>query len=46
MRLTTCPLCTCPIQRTLHGTIADGMTAHYHTVHPESEAPADEGNDT
>lgn len=29
-----CPLCGTEIQRTIYGTLADGMRAHYETVHP------------
>lgn len=36
----TCPECSCQIQRTIEGTPADGMAAHYATVHPGLEIPA------
>lgn len=37
---TLCPECSCPIQRTPHGTQADGMAAHYALVHPGVAVPA------
>lgn len=35
-----CEICGCPIQRTEHGTVADGMAAHLKTVHPETQHPS------
>lgn len=36
-----CPECSCPIQRTHDGDLADGLAAHYRTVHPGEEVPHD-----
>lgn len=38
--MVTCPLCSCPIQRTLNGDLADGMAAHFRYVHPGESVPA------
>lgn len=37
----TCEICNCIIQRTPNGTDADGMAAHYRTVHPGTEVQAE-----
>lgn len=36
-----CPIveCGCPIQRTLKGTVEDGMRLHFAYVHPGRTAP-------
>lgn len=34
-----CPLCGCPIQRTITGTLADGMKVHFTYVHPKAPVP-------
>lgn len=33
-KVIACEACGCPIQRTLKGTVADGLRAHVKTVHP------------
>lgn len=32
-----CALCKCPLQRTTTGDLADGIRAHFKTVHPDKE---------
>jgi len=34
-----CPLCTVQVQRTLDGTLQDGVDAHFHVVHPGKRIP-------
>ncbi len=34
-----CPLCPVLVQRTPDGTLADGMRAHFHVVHPGQAVP-------
>lgn len=34
-----CPLCGCPVQRTAQGNLADGLRAHFKTVHPGRVVP-------
>lgn len=34
-----CPECKATIQRTMDGTIAEGMSAHYRVVHPGVPVP-------
>lgn len=34
-----CPLCLVNVQRTLTGTLQDGLDAHFHYVHPEAVVP-------
>lgn len=37
-----CPIkeCGCPIQRTYHGTVQDGMRLHFSFVHPGRQVPS------
>lgn len=41
-----CPRCGCPIQRTLTGTLRDGMRAHFDYCHPGQGPPAEPGLQT
>lgn len=39
--IANCPYPGCPtqVQRTQHGTLQDGLAAHYKTVHPGTPVP-------
>lgn len=34
-----CPACGCPLQRTLAGTLLDGITRHYEVLHAGVDTP-------
>lgn len=34
-----CPACGCPLQRTMAGTLVDGLHRHYEVIHPALATP-------